>query len=156
MTGQSFIVYLELDPLRVGLKRIDTAPAKPGQAITTVLTIGGRLLMPAQISVDDDTQVASVHWVDDKGDTDAVAPQHAVTTFSVDDTAVATIDPASGKITPVAEGSATVSVEFSDSQTGGVLLEPDGETAFAAQPAAITVVPGQAVGVTLEVKSAST
>lgn len=100
----------------------------------------------ATITVDTTTGVASLTWVDDHGDTDAAQPANAVVTWSSDNPAVLTIDPSSGAVTPVAEGTANISVALTDSTTGGPLLEADGVTPFPVPaPLAQPVVAGAAV-----------
>ena len=109
--------------------------------------------MPGSITVDTTNETATVHFVDDKGDTDAAAPEGIVVTFASDTPTVATIaaDPANplqGNITPVAEGTANISVTFTNAD-GTPFLEPDGTTPFTAQPVALTVTAGAAVGADL-------
>lgn len=109
-------------------------------------------MSPAKVSIDEKNEQAELAWVDDKGDTDAQAPPGAQVTYGVDNPAVVTVDPQSGKLTPLAEGSASVTVSIVGPD-GGPLLEPDGVTPFAAQPGAVEIVAGQAVGATLSIKN---
>ena len=106
--------------------------------------------MPGQITVDTTNEQALFAWVDDHGDTNADAPSNAsgaaAVTFAIDNTAVATIDPASGAITPVAEGTANVSATIAYPD-GSEVFEADGVTPFPVpSPVAITVSAGAAVG----------
>ena len=145
--ANEFVVQVQWDPFRV---RILPVAARPGQPVTAILTIGASL-MPTQLSVDDTTGTAKLVWVDDKGDTDAAAPANAAVEYGIDNAAVATIDAATGQITPVAEGDANVTVTITDTATGGQLMEADGVTPFQAQPAAFSVVAGTAVGAGLQI-----
>lgn len=131
---------------------------EPGQAVTAILTIGGKLTGAApatSITVDETNKEASIHWVDDKGDTDAAAPAHAQVAFDSDNPAVATVDAQTGKITPVAEGTFNLSVTLTDSATGSTLMHADGTTPWTVNPAAVQVTPGAAVGAQLGVKQVS-
>lgn len=143
-------IYLHLDPVSVVLQ-----PARPpGAAVAAILTIGGQLSTstPQQLSIDDTTGTAQLNWVDDKGDTDAAAPAGAQVTYSVDDAAVATVDPQTGVITPVAEGSANLWVAIVGAD-GNPLMEADGTTPFSAPAVPFQVVAGAAVGAELAIKS---
>jgi len=101
--------------------------------------------MPGTIDVDTTNETATVSFVDDKGN-ETTAPAGAVVTFASDDEAVATIaanpdDQLVGTITPVAPGSANISVLV----TGA--LEADGITPIASpDPVTLTVNPGAATG----------
>lgn len=113
--------------------------------------------MPAQISIDDQNGTAQLYWVDDKGDTDAPRPDGAQVSFASSDPAVATVapDPANpdlAHITPVAEGAGQLQVNITGAD-GQPLMEPDGTTPFAVQPADFQVVAGAAVGAGLAIKS---
>lgn len=108
--------------------------------------------MGGQITVDTTTEQASVVFVDDKGDTDAPAPEGAVVTYTSDNEAVATVDPASGKVTPVAEGTANIGATIADA-SGNPIMEPDGTTPFTVQPVPVTVGPGAAVGAALSLST---
>jgi hypothetical protein len=108
--------------------------------------------MPATLSIDDTTGALSLVWVDDKGDTDAAAPAGALVAFTVDNPAVATVDPATGIIAPLAEGVANGSATITGAD-GSPLLEPDGVTPYTVTPIPFTVVAGAAVGVQFEIKS---
>lgn len=148
-------------PSDITVRLIHTTQREQGQAITAVLTIGGQLVGTSapnagpQINIDEQNKLAEIHWVDDHGDTDADAPSNAQIAFDSDNPSVATVDAQSGKITPVAEGSFNLSVEFTDSTTGGPLMEPDGQTPFQVTTAPVQIVAGAAVGAELEVKDAS-
>jgi hypothetical protein len=125
-------------------------------ATSAVLRIGGT--MPGQITVDTTNETVTLEWVDDKGDTNAVAPTSpdgspVVVTFTSDNDAVATVvadasSPLQGDITPVAEGSANIGATIADDQ-GNPVLEPDGVTPFSVASVAVTVGPGAAVGAAL-------
>lgn len=108
--------------------------------------------MPTQLSIDDANAQGLFYWVDDRGDTDAAAPEGAQVSFGSTDPNVATVDPATAKITPVAEGAAQLTVTITDAN-GNPLMEPDGVTPFAAPPADFQIVAGAAVGAGLQVKS---
>ncbi len=127
-------------------------PPKREGAITAILTIGGNL-MPGTITVDTANETANVNFVDDKGDTNAAAPDGIIIAFTSDNPAVATItadpsNPLQGNITPVAEGTANIGVTFTGAD-GTPFLEPDGVTPFTAAPAVLTVTAGAAVGADL-------
>lgn len=150
---------LELDvaalvgPLTVTVVEPTPPPARATRAILIVTDSHGGTNMPGQITVDTTTEVASLAWVDDHGDTDAAAPSNAsgaaVVTFTSDNPAVLTIDPASGQVTAVAEGTANVgaTIAYPD---GSAVLEADGVTPFPPiDSVAVTVSAGAAVGATL-------
>lgn len=109
--------------------------------------------MPGTITVDTTNETVSLQWVDDKGDTDAVAPAGAVVTFTSDNESVATVtvdgsNPLQGDISLVAEGSANIGATIGDAD-GNPILEPDGVTPFSVEPVAVTVSAGDAVGASL-------
>jgi hypothetical protein len=133
-------LVFELGPIKAKIKRLP----RPLGPVTAILTIGGSI-MPGTITVDTTNEQAAVNYVDDKGDTDAPAPEGAVVTYVSDNPAVATVDPTSGKVAPVAEGTANISATIADA-AGQPILEPDGVTPFSVQPVAVTVGPGAAVG----------
>lgn len=102
--------------------------------------------MPGAINVDTTNETVSIGFVDDKGDTDAAAPDGAVVAYTSDNEAVATVDPTSGAITPVAEGTANIGATLTAAD-GSPLLEADGVTPFPAPATvAVTVSAGAAVG----------
>ena len=110
--------------------------------------------MPGAITVDTTTETASIVWADDHGDTDAAAPSNAsgatVPVFGSDNEAVATVDPVTGKVTPVAEGTFNVTVAPFTYPDGTPVLEADGVTPFPVPaPAAVTVSAGAAVAASL-------
>src|SRR5438270_12850497 len=101
-----------MDPLQVSV-----SPARQrGEAVTAILTIGGSIMSPAVVSIDEQNEQVELSWVDDKGDTDAPAPPGAQVTFGVDNPAVVSVDPQSGKLTPLAEGSANVTCSITDQE----------------------------------------
>ncbi len=110
--------------------------------------------MPASISIDDTTGAASVVWEDDHGDVASVPTGNdgnpVAVTFSVDNPGVATIDAASGVLTPVAEGDANVSVAVTNATDGTPASFADG-VAISAAPAAFSVVAGPAAQLVLSV-----
>ena len=127
-------------------------PARPTatRALLIVTDTHGGHNMPGQITVDTTTEVASIVFTDDKGDTNAAAPSNAsgaaVATFSSDTLSVATVDPTTGAVTPVGEGTATISVSLAYPD-GSPVLEADGVTPFPVPaPVTVTVGPGAAVG----------
>lgn len=137
--------------------KLDTIIGQLGQIIEligpqptathAVLTLNqGANPMPGAINVDTTNETVSISFVDDKGDTDATAPDGAVIAYTSDNEAVATVDPTSGAITPVAEGTANIGATLTAAD-GSPLLEADGSTPFPA-PATVpvTVSAGAAVG----------
>lgn len=106
--------------------------------------------MPGQITVDTTNEVATVGFFDDKGDV-ATAPDGATATFASDNEAVATVtpdpaNPLSASVTPVSEGTATISVNVSGA------TDPAGNP-FTVDSVVVTVGPGAAAeaGLTLSV-----
>lgn len=138
---------------------VQEAPeTQPGPAVGAIMTIGGNIVgtsSPAvtSITVDEDNQQANIKWVDDKGDTDAAQPPNAAVAWGSDNPAIATVDASSGAITPVAEGSANVTVTVTDNTTGQP-FEFNG-TALSISPAPIQVVAGDAVGAELTIQAAT-
>lgn len=106
--------------------------------------------MPGTIDVDTTNETATLSFVDDKGN-ETPAPAGATVTFASSDAAVATVasDPANplvGNITPVAPGTAQVSVTVDGA------MEPDGTTPIASpDPVTLTVNPGAPAGERLTV-----
>lgn len=106
--------------------------------------------MPGQITVDTTNEVATVGFFDDKGDV-ATAPEGATASFASDNDAVVTVTPStdnplSAAVTPVAEGTANISVTIENA------TDPAGNP-FTVDPVAVTVGPGAAAeaGLTLSV-----
>lgn len=109
--------------------------------------------MPGQITVDTTNETVTLAFADDKGDTDAAAPDGAVVTFTSDNPSVATVATDSsnsfqGDITPVAEGTANIGATIADA-SGNPITEPDGVTPFSVSPVAVTVSAGAADSATL-------
>lgn len=105
----------------------------------------------ANLTVDTANAQATLEYVDDKGDTNAVAPAGTVATFTSDNPAALTIDATSGAISIVGEGVSNVGVTLADA-SGNPLLEADGVTPWTTpDPVAVTVDPGAAVGAQLAV-----
>lgn len=121
-------------------------------AIGARLTIGEAPPMStANLTVDTANAQATLEYVDDKGDTNAVAPAGTVATFTSDNPAALTIDATSGAISIVGEGVSNVGVTLADA-SGNPLLEADGVTPWTTpDPVAVTVDPGAAVGAQLAV-----
>ena len=106
------------------------------------------------ISIDDTTGAASVTWEDDHGDTDAAAPLGndglpVVVTFGTDNAGVATIT-AAGALTPVAEGSANVTVAVTNATDGTPANFADGQP-ITATPAPFSIVAGPAASLVVNV-----
>ena len=144
---QSALTDLKAD-LDAGVAAILAAlvgpPASPAVAAQITFTGG---TVPASISIDDTTGAASLEWLDDHGDTDAAAPtgndgNPVVVTFSIDNPGVATIDPSSGVLTPVAEGSANVLVTVTN--TDGSPADFANGNPITADPAPFSIVAGPA------------
>lgn len=137
-------LHLHIDQITVVVQH---PPAKvAGAAVTAILTIGDSL-MSGTLSIDDLTKTAKVNYVDDKGDTDAAGPAGAVVTFAAL-TPTVSVDPATGKVTPVSEGPYSVGATIADA-AGAPILEPDGVTPFTLTPVDGTVVAGVAVAAEL-------
>ena len=139
-------VEIWLGPIKAQIVRTP----KPNLPVTVILTIGDRLMADVTISVDDTNAVAKVTWIDDHGDTDAPAPDAYVAAFTSDNPSVLTIDASSGQITPVAEGVANVSDPIQDG-SGNPIPLPNGQGNFSAGSVAVTVGPGMAVSVGVDV-----
>src|SRR5215469_5465006 len=108
-------------------------------AVAAALEIGA--VMPGQITVDTTNEAATVQFTDDHGDV-VPAPDGTVVTFASDNEGVVTVtpdetNPLSAKVTPVAEGTANVSVDIAGA------TDPAGNP-FTVAPVAITVSPGPA------------
>jgi hypothetical protein len=127
-----------------------TAPAPAATHAILNITPKG-LSMPGQITVDTTNETATLAWVDDKGDTDAVGPAGVVVTYSSDNTSVVTIandatNPLQGDVTVVAEGTANIGATITNAD-GTPVLEADGVTPFPSIASVqVTVGPGAAVG----------
>ena len=112
---------------------------------------------PVTITVDTTNEVATLEFVDDKGDTNAAAPDGAIVNFTSDNTAALTIEtvaanPLQGDISVVGEGVANVGATITDA-SGNPLLEADGVTPWPSiETVAVTVDPGAAVGAQLSVE----
>lgn len=124
-------------------------PPKPISSAThAVLTIQGAT-MASDISVDSATATVTLSFVDARGNA-AAAPAGATVAYAGDNDAVATVDAASGKITPVAVGTFDASATVTNAD-GTPTLEPDGVTPFAPAPVSVTVDPGAAASAVLTV-----
>lgn len=131
------------------------SPPAVSATLTVVNNQGEPEPMPSTITVDTVGEAADLQFVDDKGDTDAAPPtgadgNPAVIAFVSSDPTVFTVDPESGAITVVGEGTADLSVTIDD-DTGAPILEADGTTPFAPAPVSLTVTAGAAVGARLSV-----
>lgn len=117
----------------------------PGPAVRALLTIKGDTTMGSSISVDSTTATLNLTFEDDKGDTTGVPNgpdgQPATVTYGSDNPGVATVEPATGKVTEVGAGTfnATATVTNTD---GTPTMEPDGVTPFSPAPVQVTVTPG--------------
>ena len=113
--------------------------------------------MSLQITIDQ-TGTASVQFFDDHGDVttvpdDPTSPGALATiSFASDTPSVATVDPSSGAVTPVAVGAFTLEANVTNSD-GTPTLEPDGTTPFNAT-LALEVVAGAAATDALTVQVA--
>lgn len=114
-------------------------------ATTAILTIGGP--MPSTLSVDATDGTATLSYTDDHGDP-ATTPADAAPVFSSDTPAVLTIasdptNPLVGDITPVAVGTANVSVTGlgTDTLTNSPIADP--------APASVEIIAGPAADGTL-------
>ena len=111
----------------------------------------------ASISVDTTNEIAVLSFVDDKGDTDAVAPAGLTVVFTSDNPAALAVapdatNPLQGDLTPGVEGVANLSVALTDANGNSPPLEADGVTPWAVpDPVAVTVTPGAATGAVLSV-----
>jgi hypothetical protein len=140
-----YIIHIPATSIEIELQP-DVVPT--GAAVQAALQIGA--VMPGQITVDTTNEVATVGFFDDKGDV-ATAPDGATAAFASDNEAVATItpdpsNPLSASVTPVAEGTATISVDISGAD------DPEGNP-FTVESVVVTVSPGAAAeaGLTLSV-----
>lgn len=132
---------------------IGTTPINPATHAVLTFNPTQGVPMPGQITVDTTNETVTLAWVDDKGDTDAAAPDGAVVTFTSDNEFVASVtaDPANplqGDVTAVSEGTANLGAAIADA-AGNPILEPDGVTPFAVDPVTVTVSAGAAVGAAL-------
>lgn len=120
-------------------------PPQPATSAVIVINQGANVSGNINVDFTPGEETASVEWLDDKGDTNAVAPAGAVVAFTSDNPAVVTIDPTSGAVTVVGEGTANIGLAPLTDASGNPLLEPDGVTPFAQPtPVAVTVGPGPA------------
>ena len=145
-------VHIE-GPITVNLNVTQMQPP-PRRAVagklTQVITGDGKLA--GQVTVDTGGKV-ELQFVDDKGDTDALAPlgngTGLVFSFSSDTPAVATVaqsgsNPLEGDVTGVAEGIANIGATVLNTD-GSPVLEPDGVTPFTFAAIPVTVDAGLAV-----------
>jgi hypothetical protein len=138
-------------PLRVELSSAVVKARPATHAIPTIEK--GVTPVPASITVDDQNKKIKLQFVDDKGNTDAVAPTGATGSVAVDLPLVLPLTPdpttpfewdIAGQI----EGVATVTITLTGAG-GAPLMEADGVTPFPAiPPLAVTVGPGGAVSAT--------
>lgn len=108
-----------------------------------------------KINVDTVNEQATITFLDDHGDTDALPPAGVVATFNSDNPDALTIapdpdNPLVGKITVVGEGVANVSVVLTDAE-GHPLQTAGGVEWTTIEPTAVEVDPGAAVGAQLTV-----
>ena len=144
--------------IKVLLEEPEPNRPKATHAVLVVFDTQGESSMPGTITVDTVNEVATVVFVDDKGDTNAAAPVSpdggaVVVTFTSDNPGVASVatdasNPLQGDVTPVAEGTCNIGATIADDQ-GNPVLEPDGVTPFAVTSVAVTVTAGAAVGAAL-------
>jgi hypothetical protein len=127
-------------------------PPKPvaTHAVIILTSTQGDTNMPGSITVDTTNETATLAFVDDKGDTDAAAPDGVIVTFTSSDETVATVATDAtnglvGDITPVAEGTADIGVTLANAD-GSPVLEADGTTPFPV-PTAVTVTVGAGAAV---------
>lgn len=126
------------------LRHIERLLALPYRARTARIATyieGAISIMPTSLTIDQ-SGTAVLQFTDDHGDatappTDANGARVTVT-FSSDDAAVATVDPASGAIVPVSIGAFNLSAAVTNSD-GTPTLEPDGVTPFSPAPLDLTV-----------------
>lgn len=116
----------------------------PYRATSARLTLRGGD-MPTSLTVDQ-TGTASLTFEDDHGDVTSAPldPTGAAVTvaFTSDNTAVATVDPVAGTVTPVVVGTFNLGANVTNAD-GSQTLEPDGVTPFSTS-AACTVTAGAA------------
>jgi hypothetical protein len=98
---------------RVRTLELEVAGLESGPAAHATLTIEGADMAGATLSIDATDGTATLAYTDDKGDP-ATAPTDAATVFSSDTPTVATVsagtDPLVATVTPVALGTANISV----------------------------------------------
>jgi hypothetical protein len=135
-------------------------PVQQGNPATGAILLVKEATPPmstATLTVDTTNAVATLQFVDDKGDTNAAPPAGLTASFTSDNPAALTIandatNPLQGDITVVGEGVANVGVTLTDANGNSPPLEADGTTPWAAiAPVAVTVDPGAAVGAQLSV-----
>ena len=151
-----FEVTLELQRANGFLERIAN-PSTGKQATHIVVTIKqGENVSPvaADIIIDTDgNAVVSGTWTDVM-EQPAAAPANAgPLVYGSDTPATATVDPSTGKVTPVALGTFSGTIAAPLDTAGAPLLEADNVTAFPAPaPSAVaTVVAGAATGLAVQV-----
>jgi hypothetical protein len=131
-----------------------TPTRPPATSARLVVTPTKGPAMPGQITVDTNNETATVEFLDDKGDANALPPVAAsgsplVVTFASDNPAAATIatdatNPLQGDVTPTGEGVANLYATFAYAD-GSAVFEADGVTPFPdPAPKAITVTAGAA------------
>jgi len=130
----------------------------PGRAVAASMFVkGDPSAMDVTFTVDTTDGTATLQFVDDKGDTDATAPDGLTAAYSSDNPAAATVtndttNPLQGDITVVGEGVANISVALTDANGNSPPLEADGVTPWPTiDPVQVTVDPGAAVGAQLSV-----
>ena len=159
IAAELFELWIEARQTNALLTKIlagEQVPSGPGPATHLVVTIdnqGEAMPVAADIIVDSDKNaVVSGTWSDAMNQP-ATAPANAgPLVYGSDTPAVATVDPASGAVTPVAVGTFSGTIAAPLDNTGAPLLEADG-TAFAAPApsAPATVIADAATGLAVQV-----
>ena len=144
-------VHLHFDsPVTINVVHPQPPPRRAVKATLHTEELNG---MAGVITVDTGGKV-KLTFDDDKGDTDALAPDGAVITYTSDNEAVATVssdpvNPLEGDVSGVTEGSANIGATITNPD-GSSVLEPDGITPFTVASVSVTVGAGLAVSATLE------
>lgn len=143
------IAEIRREPREVSISgpiTVRMAPDGPGPAVKVQLTITGASQMSnVVLSIDDTTGALSQTWTDDHGNTDAPAPEGFVPAPWAEDTTVLTIDPATQAITPLKEGTTTITDPIADAS--GTPLNNAAGVAFGPASVTVEVGPGLAVSV---------
>jgi len=158
IAAELFELWIEARQTNALLTKILAGEQVPsGQATHLVVTItnqGEAMPVAADVIVDTDgNAVVTGTWTDVMGQP-ATAPANAgPLVFGSDTPTTATVDPGTGKVTPVAVGTFSGTIAAPLDNTGAPLLESDNVTPFPAPaPSAVaTVIASAATGLAVQV-----
>lgn len=129
-------------------------PSPATHLVLTITTQGDNMPVATDVIVDTDGSAKVVaSWLDALDQAAAAPANAAALVYGSDNPAVATVDPASGDVTPVSVGSFNGTVAAPLDTSGNPLLEADGVTPFPAPaPAPASIVAGPAASLVVQVE----